>query len=124
MAASLETRVPFLSPTMSEWALGLSPDAIGPPGAKALPRALASRVLPGDLASRPKQGFSVPLAQWLRGPLAGTLEEALAPSELKARGTFDPEAVRLLLARLHAGRQGVAGALWAVLIYQRWLLHQ
>ena len=124
MAASLETRVPFLTPRISGWALGLPAEAIGPPGAKALPRALARRVLPGDLASLPKRGFSVPLAQWLRGPLASALDEALAPSELRAQGTFDPKAVDLLLRRLRAGRQGVAAPLWALLIYQRWLSGQ
>ena len=123
MAASLEARAPFLTPTMCNWALGLTEDELGPAGSKALPRQLAAEILPAGLASLPKRGFSVPMDDWLRGPLAPELEAVLAPSELLADGLLDPDVVRLLRQRLADGRRGVAGPLWALLILQQWRRH-
>lgn len=120
MAASLEVRVPFLHPDISHWALGLPASALGPPGAKSIPRALARQVLPTGLAEMPKRGFSVPLASWLRGPLADTLAARLDPTALDRTGMFNPKVVALLLERLRTGRQGVANALWALFMYQQW----
>jgi asparagine synthase (glutamine-hydrolysing) len=120
MASSLETRAPFLTPALCAWALSLPTGVVGPPGHKALPRQLAAEVLPAGLSELPKQGFSVPMATWLRGPLAPQLAEVLAPSELARDGLLDPEVVGMLRARLEDGRRGVAGALWALLVLQRW----
>jgi asparagine synthase (glutamine-hydrolysing) len=120
MSASLEARSPFLAPPLVQWALGLPQEQRGLAGAKALPRALLGEVLPGDLSSRAKQGFSVPISDWLRGPLRPLLLDALASSHLVAAGYVDPAAIGDLTKRLDRGRSGVAGALWAILCFELW----
>jgi asparagine synthase (glutamine-hydrolysing) len=120
MSASLEVRSPLLHPDLVRWALGLDQQSLGPAGAKALPRALLEQVLPGDLGKRPKQGFSVPIADWLRGPLRPLLDSSLATSHLVVAGHIDREGVRDLVARLDQRRAGVAGSLWSLLCFELW----
>jgi asparagine synthase (glutamine-hydrolysing) len=82
-------------------------------------REAARALLPSAILDRPKHGFSVPLAQWLRGPLASRLDAVLASSpawEVLAREPF---------ARWHqahrARRGDHAKALWALLVLDRWM---
>jgi asparagine synthase (glutamine-hydrolysing) len=120
MSAGLEVRAPFLDTGLVEWALRLPAATLGPPGAKAIPRALLARRFPPSVSERPKQGFGVPLERWLLGPLRPLLEECLAPSALAVHGLVRPEAVPLLMDRMEAGRKAVAPALWALLMFQLW----
>src|SRR5258705_13940410 len=70
MGASVEGRVPFLDPALVEFADGLplASRFEGDTGKRVL-RVLARRLLPGNIADRPKHGFSAPIEDWLRGPL-------------------------------------------------------
>ena len=120
MSTGLEVRAPFLDLDLAAWALALDPTTTGPPGTKALPRALARLHLPAAVADKPKQGFSVPLATWLRGPLRDELLAALAPDELARTGLVRPRPVATLVERLDQGRKGVAGVLWSLFVLQRW----
>jgi asparagine synthase (glutamine-hydrolysing) len=76
MSASLEARCPFLDIDLVEFALRL-PQSVSFPGGqlKALLRPLATGLLPSVVLARPKTGFSVPVSDWLRGPLRPALEE-------------------------------------------------
>jgi asparagine synthase (glutamine-hydrolysing) len=77
MAVSLEARLPMLEPRLVSFALSL------PPAIKTNKRVLRdvlSRYVPRELFERPKQGFSVPLARWLRGPLRAWAEDLLPGS--------------------------------------------
>ena len=120
MSAGLEVRAPFLDTALVEWAFRLSPATVGPPGAKAIPRALLARRFPPSVSARPKQGFGVPLERWLLGPLRPMLEECLAPSALASHGLVRPDVIPLLMDRMEAGRKAVAPALWALLMFQLW----
>jgi hypothetical protein len=120
MSAGLEVRAPFLDTGLVEWAFRLPAAALGPPGAKAIPRALLSRRFPPSVSERPKQGFGVPLERWLLGPLRPLLEDRLAPSALASHGLVRADAVPLLMDRMEAGRKAVAPALWALLMFQLW----
>lgn len=120
MSTGLEVRAPFLDLDLTAWALALSPAATGPAGAKSLPRALARLHLPHAVANKPKQGFSIPLAEWLRGPLRAELLAAISPAELAHVGLLRAGAVRTLVERLDQGQRGVAGVLWSVFVLQRW----
>lgn len=121
MQVALEVRVPLLDPRVIRFAFRL-PDALlfDARGGKAILRRLLARHLPEALFTRPKMGFSVPLGDWLRGPLRGWAEALLAPSRLSAAGLYDVATVRAAWASHLGGRRGNQHALWAVLMLQAW----
>ena len=121
MSASLETRAPYLDRRVVEFAWRL------PPPLKAA-RAIGKRVLrdvlyefvPRSLFDRPKQGFSVPVDDWLRGELRDWAEPLLSERRLREDGIFDPVPICSLWAAHLAGRQQAGNRLWAVLMFQAW----
>lgn len=121
MAVSLEVRVPLLDERLVEftWRLPAHLKVRGERG-KWLLRRVLHRYVPAPLVERPKMGFSVPLAQWLRGPLRPWAEELLATERLSAGGLLRPQPVRAAWCALNRGRDEAAPALWAVLMLQAW----
>jgi asparagine synthase (glutamine-hydrolysing) len=123
MAVSLEVRVPLLDPRVVEFAWRLPLDMkIRDGRGKWILRRLLDRYVSAPLVDRPKMGFEVPIAAWLRGSLRGWGEELLADSRLRENG-FDPKPVRRAWSDLRRGRDGRAHALWAVIMYQAWVDH-
>ena len=120
MAASLETRVPFLDPRVIDfaWHLPLGQKVRAGQG-KWLLRQLLNRYVPRELMERPKQGFGVPIEHWLRGPLRDWAEDLLSPSALAADGLLNPSSIRAMWERHLSGRN-VQYALWNVLMYMAW----
>ncbi|MCP9830098.1 asparagine synthase (glutamine-hydrolyzing) [Synechococcus sp. HJ21-Hayes] len=120
MAASLETRVPFLDPRVIDfaWHLPLRQKVRNGQG-KWLLRQLLYRYVPRELVERPKQGFGVPIEHWLRGPLRDWAEDLLSPAALAADGLLNPAPIRAMWQRHLSGRN-VQYALWNVLMYQAW----
>jgi asparagine synthase (glutamine-hydrolysing) len=120
MAVGLEVRAPFLDHVLLEHAARIPPawHFAGGTTKSFLRRALAPRLLPQALA-RKKQGFSVPLRAWCRGPVGDAVENVLDDSKLSA--WLDPNVVRRLLARHRAGIGDHAEMLWAVLVLARFL---
>ncbi len=106
MAASLEARVPFLDTRIVEWAAGLPDDQRirGRVTKRVLREAFRDR-LPARVLERPKRGFDLPLAAWIRGPLRPLIEERLAESSLDRWPGLDPTAVRSMVDRHLAGQQ-------------------
>jgi asparagine synthase (glutamine-hydrolysing) len=82
-------------------------------------RAVARTMLPQDLASAPKVGQTLPLAQWFRGPLADFLQERLASDERVSIGLFEPEAVRNVVDRHMAG-ENHAWTIWLLINIVAW----
>ncbi|CAM5182992.1 asparagine synthase (glutamine-hydrolyzing) OS=Castellaniella defragrans OX=75697 GN=HNR28_002301 PE=3 SV=1 [Castellaniella defragrans] len=121
MANSLETRAPFLDRRVVEFAacLPLSMKLRNGQG-KWILRQLLYRHVPQVLVDRPKKGFSVPLAAWLRGPLREWAEALLAEPDVRAGGYFDAAAVRRVWGEHLAGRANHAARLWSVLMFQAW----
>ncbi|HEX8410857.1 MAG TPA: asparagine synthase (glutamine-hydrolyzing) [Thermoanaerobaculia bacterium] len=115
MAVSLEARTPFLDHRVIElaWSLPLSMKIRDDRG-KWIARELLRRYLPDALVDREKQGFGLPLAQWLRGPLRHWAEALLARVEEQP---FDRTRVRSLWER-HVRGENHERALWTVLMYQ------
>jgi asparagine synthase (glutamine-hydrolysing) len=121
MAHSLETRVPFLDPVVAELALAL-PDRHKVRGltTKRLFRRAVRDLLPADVVSGPKHGFSIPLAAWLRGPLLPLARDLLSPAALRSQGFFEPAAVQRLIEEHATGRVDQARPLWNLLMFGLW----
>ncbi|MDZ4361604.1 MAG: asparagine synthase (glutamine-hydrolyzing), partial [Variovorax sp.] len=125
MAVSLETRVPFLDHRVAElaWRLPLHMKIRGNQGKWAL-RQVLYRHVPRELIERPKAGFSIPIGQWLRGPLRDWAESLLDAQRLQAEGFFHPAPIRARWAEHLAGQREHTTSLWAVLMFQAWLQEQ
>jgi asparagine synthase (glutamine-hydrolysing) len=122
MAVSLEVRAPLLDHRLIEWAWRLPRtlrrrDRQG----KWILRQVLYRYVPRELVERPKSGFAVPIAEWLRGPLRAWAEELLEESALRQEGYLDPAPIRRAWADHLAGRRNEAARLWTVLTFQAWL---
>jgi asparagine synthase (glutamine-hydrolysing) len=124
MATSLELRAPLLDHEVVELASRFPADwawADGT-GKRALKDLLARRV-PRALWDRPKQGFGVPVGDWLRGPLRPWAEDLLSPDSLGATGLWRETAVRQPWRALLAGRP-TEYLVWRILQAQAWLMAQ
>lgn len=119
MASGLEVRAPFLAPAIADWALALHNSERGPAGAKALPRQLLARRLGSEIASLPKQGFSVPLARWLRSSLRPLVDLA-CEGHLVNSGFLDQRAVKHLARSLDRRFNPAAAPLWAIIMFEMW----
>jgi asparagine synthase (glutamine-hydrolysing) len=97
MASSLEVRAPFCDHRLIERACALSPRAKMPGGRlKGLLKRAFAGVLPDEILTHRKQGFMIPLGDWLRRDLRPALDELLAPDCVRARGLFEVDAVETL----------------------------
>ena len=122
MGVSLETRVPFLDHHIFEFAsqIPLSMKLKNGVG-KSILRDVLYRYVPKGLIERPKMGFGVPIADWLRGPLRDWAEELLDESRLISEGFFYPKTVRDMWSEHLSGKRNWQSQLWAVLMFQAWL---
>jgi asparagine synthase (glutamine-hydrolysing) len=77
--------------------------------------------VPTELFDRPKGGFSIPLAQWLRGPLKDWAEHLLDPARLRREGIFEPTVIERRWRQHQAGLTDWSIQLWTVLMAQGWL---
>lgn len=122
MAVSLEAREPCLDDELAQLAVALPPKwkIRNGQGKYALRRILA-RHLPSELFDRPKQGFSAPVADWLRGPLRAQMQDELAPQRVKSVGILDPNATEKSVSGFLSGdRESSAAGIWFLLQLQRW----
>jgi asparagine synthase (glutamine-hydrolysing) len=122
MGVSLETRVPMLDHHVVEfaWQVPLSMKIRGGQG-KWLLRQLLYKHVPRELIERPKTGFSVPIGEWLRGPLREWAEALLDQARLQREGFFDPAPIRDRWEEHLSGRRDWQESLWTVLMFQAWL---
>jgi asparagine synthase (glutamine-hydrolysing) len=121
MAASIESRVPFLDHKLVEFAASL-PDRWKLSGltTKRILRRAMKGVLPESILNRPKMGFPVPFSSWMRGPWNAVARDVLLDRRARERGVIDPAGVERLLADHAAGRTDGGDRIWSLLNLELW----
>jgi len=122
MFNSLEVRTPLLDQYLAEYIASLSPNIRTRNGTlKYLLKKVAADVLPDEIITRRKQGFSAPLKHWFRGELMDFARELLDSPKAQQRGVFQPWFIRNLL-QLHAHTQhaNYSPAIWSLLCLELW----
>jgi asparagine synthase (glutamine-hydrolysing) len=122
MRVSLEAREPFLDQELATFGVALPLEwKIRDGQNKYALRRILERYHPRELFDRPKKGFSVPLGQWLRGPLRELVFDELSERRIKDAGILDAGAVRAALDDFsRAGRRTSPAGLWFLLQLQQW----
>jgi asparagine synthase (glutamine-hydrolysing) len=120
MAASIESRVPFLDHKLVEFAarLPVNMKLRGLTTKYILRKSMAGR-LPKEILTRRKMGFPVPIGSWLRGQFSHVVDEYVLNSRALDRGVFNSDFVRELVARHRAG-ENHSERLWALINFEIW----
>ena len=122
MAHSLEVRVPLLDHKLVEWVSGLDSSLKLKAGTgKYIFKKALQPYLGQDILSRPKMGFSIPLADWLRGPLRERMRAATVNPLMLNSGIFNHSYLRQLLEQHQSGLHDHSAALWSVLMFEAFL---
>jgi len=121
MACSIEARVPLLDREVVELAFRLPP-ALKYDGnhTKILLKRVAARYVPRECVYRAKEGFSIPIKNWLKDEFRGLVERYLAPERLRAEGLFEPAVVERLWQEHLGNRANHSHLLWALLVFEQW----
>jgi len=121
MAASIESRVPFLDHVLVEFAASL-PDEWKRSGftTKRVLREAMKGLLPESILQRPKMGFPVPFAHWTRGGWSDPVRDVLLDRRARERGLFDPQAIDALLRDHAAGRTEGGDRIWSLFNLELW----
>jgi asparagine synthase (glutamine-hydrolysing) len=121
MAVSIEARVPLLDYRIVEFALNLPPEMrIEGSRTKAILRRAVQGLVPAEVIEKPKQGFSIPMKQWLRGSLKPLLLDLLSKQSLMRHGYFNPTIVSTWVQEHLAGRANHSHRLWPLMVFQIW----
>ena len=121
MAASIESRVPFLDHELVEFTARIPQrhSIRGLAGKQILKRAVAD-LLPSSIMHRQKMGFPTPWEYWLSGPQLDELEKMLLEKRTLERGLLEPEAVRKLFEEHRQGRRDNGNRIWRLLNLEIW----
>ena len=121
MAHSVEVRPPFLDHRLVEFVAGLSGSVKIKGGrVKHILKEAVADLLPAELLARPKEGFIMPVNEWLIGSLKDYVQATLAPERLARHGLFRPDAIRQLLESHYAGDANRGNQIWNLLMLQLW----
>ena len=121
MAASIESRVPFLDHELVEFTASIPAqyDTKGLAG-KFILKSAVEDVLPRDIVYRQKMGFPTPWAFWLAGPQLDDLERLLLEPRTRERRYFKSDVVQRLFAEHRAGRRDHGNRIWRLLNLELW----
>ena len=122
MANSLEVRVPFLDKRVVEWAFQLPPEMkIDKKHQKKIVKDTFKHLLPKDFFERKKQGFEVPLLNWLKADLSPLLDNYFEANFIEEQGLFNGAEILRIRKKLYSKHPGDATAkIWALLVFQHW----
>ncbi len=121
MAVSLETRAPFLDPRIGQFAASIPVEykLKGKSGKYILKTAMKD-LLPHNILHRPKKGFGIPIAEWLKGRLNPLMNDMLSPQRLKEQGLFNADYLQKLIKEHETGTASHHKELWTLLVFQLW----
>jgi asparagine synthase (glutamine-hydrolysing) len=121
MAASVESRVPFLDHPLVEFTAQIPPKyQIKGLAGKFILKDAMTDLLPSDIVYRKKMGFPTPWAYWLAGPQLEEIERLLTEPRSRARGLFREEAVQRIFAEHRAGHRDHGNRIWRLLNLELW----
>ncbi len=122
MAASIESRVPFLDHKLVEFTARL-PERMKLRGwtTKYILRRSMKGILPEEILRRPKMGFPVPVGAWFRGRFRSVIDEYVLSERAMSRGLFDAAFVSRLVEQHQSGASNHAERLWALVNFEMWL---
>jgi len=122
MANSLETRVPFLDHRVVEFAMKMPLNMkIRDGKGKWALRQILYKYVPQSMLDRPKTGFSIPVGEWLRGPLKDWAEDLMDEEKLIKQGFLNHTTVRQAWVLHLSGKNDYTSRIWSVLMFQSWL---
>jgi asparagine synthase (glutamine-hydrolysing) len=121
MAASLELRVPFCDHRLVELVARIAPE-LRSPGfqLKALLREMMTPLLPREILERPKRGFTVPLAAWMKGSLRSMALDLLSEDRIARRGYLNSQSVTNLVENHLEGPQSFTDHIFALMVFELW----
>jgi len=123
MRYGLECRVPLLDHELVEFNLNLAPDLKKRGNvSKHLLKQVLYQYVPKQLFDRPKWGFGIPLAKWLKGDLHYLIEDFLNEKVVQDLGYFHYPVVHELLKRFEKGEEYLYNRLWLMILWHRWVL--
>ncbi len=121
MAVSLEVRAPFLDAGVAEYAASLPSNyKLRGKLSKFILKKAVEDILPKSIIKRPKKGFGIPIAEWLKGSLNPLLRDMLSPERIKRQQIFDPAFVQELIEQHENGKANNYKQLWTLLVFQIW----
>jgi asparagine synthase (glutamine-hydrolysing) len=122
MACSLEVRAPFLDHELVEFVMGLPSEwKLKGFTSKYILKKAVENWLPDKVIKRPKKGFGVPIAKWVKGPLNPLFREMLAFDRVRREGFLNPEYVAQLLQDHLLNKRDNRKQLWTLLVWELWL---
>lgn len=122
MACSLEVRAPFLDYELVEWVMGLSSRLkVRRLTLKYILKKAMNGLLPPEIIHRPKKGFGVPIAKWVKGPLKDLFQEFLSPERIRREGVLNPVYVATLLEEHLNNKVDHRKKLWTLLVWELWI---
>jgi asparagine synthase (glutamine-hydrolysing) len=121
MAVSLEVRAPFLDHNLAEYVAGLPAEyKLKGSVTKYILKKSVADMLPAKIINRPKKGFGIPIAKWLKGILNPLMHDMLSPSRLIIQDLFNYEYIQELMREHEQGIANHYKQLWTLLIFQLW----
>jgi asparagine synthase (glutamine-hydrolysing) len=122
MAASIESRVPFLDHKLVEYTARL-PERMKLRGmtTKYILRQSMKELLPAEILKRSKMGFPVPVGTWFRGQYRSVIDEYVLSERTLSRNLFDEKFVRALVERHQTGGEDHSERLWSLVNFEMWL---
>ena len=121
MAVSLEVRAPFLDPRVAEFAASLPSDyKLRGHKTKYILKKAVNDLLPPFVTRRPKKGFGVPVAEWLKQKLRPMARDLLSPERVRRAGVFNPDFVSRLQDEHERGVANHRKLLWTLLMFELW----
>lgn len=123
MKFGLECRVPLLDYRLVEFALNLSSELKKKGETKYLLKKMLYSSLPKELFEREKRGFSIPLADWMKGRLREQISDTLNHTIIKDAGWVDPLYVESLVKRFYGGASYLYNRVWVLYLLHLWYLN-